>query len=122
MQVRVPVDVMILQSLSDGEHANPMRVRYLIRENHYPFTGWEREDMWSLDYVTQRMGELRKLGLLERVAPDDSGLYRITDLGHVVLQRWVRTNDKTFDLPDALNETEQVEPRVVNPDEIEPPE
>jgi len=119
MQIRVPVDVMILQTLSDGEHANPVRVRYLIEMNH-DLREWGRESLWSLDYVTQRMGELRNLGLLERVEPDDSGLYRISDVGRVVLLDWVENGVEEFDLPEAIDAAADVQERTVDADAITP--
>lgn len=120
MEIRVPVDIMILRALSDGEHANPVRVRYLLGKHHRDdLEEWPRVDgLWSLDYVTQRMGTLRRFELLERVPPDDSGLYRISDVGHVVLQRWLDTRKREFDLPDAIAATNDVEPRAVDPGEV----
>jgi len=119
MQIRVPVDVMILQTLSDGEHANPVRVRYLIETKHN-LGEWGRDGLWSLDYVTQRMGELRNIGLLERVEPDDSGLYRISDVGRVVLYDWVDRGAEEFHLPEAIDAAEDVDDRTVPADAITP--
>lgn len=121
MQIREPVDVMILQVLSDGEHANPVRTRHLIREQHGDDLGeWDRAEIWKLDYITQRMNELRKLELLERVPPDDSGLYKISDLGHVVLRRWVDTGEREFSFSDVVEERGDVTRDRVEPDAISP--
>lgn len=116
----MPVDVMILQVLTSGEQANPIRVRYQINEQHN-LNRWGKDD-WSLDYITQRMGTLRQFGLLERVPPDDSGIYRLTDTGRVVLQHWIETGETEFDVVEAHETAKEspvsgyVEPEAISPD------
>lgn len=122
MRLRVPVDVMILQVISDGQHANPIRVRYLIETKHGDRLRdlFDREEMWSLDYVTQRMGDLRGRDLLERVPPEDSGLYRITVMGHQVLENTIETRDPEFDYVELARKTsdeEEIE-NTIGPDSV----
>lgn len=61
----------------DGDAYNPVRARYEIRAR----LGLEADDIPTREYVAQIMARLRDLELLDRVPPDNSGLYRITDLG-----------------------------------------
>jgi len=125
MQLRVPIDLLILRVLSNGEQANPTRVGYLIERDHAEEVR-ERTpdgDMWSLDYVTQRMSTLRGLELLERVPPDDSSLYRISPLGHAALIHALDSGKREFSFRDLLDEVDadatvdELDP--VDPDRID---
>ena len=110
MKLRLPVDMLILQVLSDGEHANPIRVRFLVSEQHGDeIRNRLGKEMWSLDYITQRMSTLRRdLELLERVPPDDSGLYRISDLGHYALRHTIEEGDDEISIRELLEKSEEV--------------
>lgn len=113
--------MLILQVLSDGEHANPIRVHYLIREEHEEKIDHHLgKEMWSTDYVTQRMSDLRgDLELLDRVPPEGSGLYKISDLGHVALRHSLDNLDGEISIRELLELTERLDDRgPVPPDAI----
>lgn len=120
MKLRVPVDVMILQVISDGQHANPVRVRYLIEAKHRRRLGsiFDRDRIWTLDYITQRMGELRERDLLERVPPKDSGLYRITDLGYEVLAQTVDSGSPRFNYREMASTVRKAEMEKIEADDV----
>lgn len=75
---------------------NPKRVKYLIDEDHGDELAVRREDRepWTLDYVTQRMGDLRDVDLLERVPPADSGLYQISPIGVEALRHFLEEHER----------------------------
>lgn len=106
---------MILRAMADGRDVNPKRVRYLIEQEFGDELreDYDREEVWSLDYVTQRMAELRKnYELVDRVPPEDSGLYQINELGMIALSRVLEDGETEFSMRDLLEEAGDEEPRT----------
>lgn len=122
MRIREPLDVMILQVLSTGEQANPVRVRYLIDQQHGGnLAVWDREEMWQLDYITQRINKLRRLELLDRVPPENSALHQINERGYYVLSRWTEGGQRDFSASELGSiDEDDVDASRVPPDAITP--
>jgi len=119
MELRVPVEVVILRLLSDGEIANPVRMNYRIEKEHSQDLSESFEyDGWQVDYIQQRLSRLESLDLLEKVPPETSGLYRITDLGRAVLLNYLETGDPEFDYTDMVEKAKDVDRREVGQREL----
>ncbi|WP_411964505.1 ArsR family transcriptional regulator [Haloferax sp. YSMS24] len=72
MKLAVPTDFDILEALSDGRRNTAVNLSYILDKNR--------------SYINTRLPILADYGLLERVGPaPKSGLYEITDKGHVVV-------------------------------------
>jgi len=108
MKLRAPIDILILQVLSTGENANPVRARHMIERDHGDQISDHVGELWSLDYVTQRMSTLRGFELLERVPPEDSSLYRITPLGYAALDRVIDTGSTEFSFRELVAVLEEL--------------
>jgi len=96
MRLTEPVEIYILEVLADGDAYNPVRVVYQIKQRYEPSEEWGRE------YIGQRMSRLRDLELLERVPPDNSGLYEITELGGTALEIHKETGQTEFSFAELM--------------------
>ena len=104
MELSLPVDVYVLRVMSDGEPNNPVRVQHLIEERHGTelATEWDR-DPWTRAYISQVMTRLKDRELLARVPPENSGLYRITDLGYAALDAYLARGQTDFSFRELVD-------------------
>jgi hypothetical protein len=96
MRLTEPIEIWILDVMADGGAYNPVRVLYEIEQEH------DYSDDWGREYVGQRMARLRDLELLERVCPDNSGLYRISELGETALEVHRETGETEFSFAELM--------------------
>lgn len=86
MKLAVPTDFEILEALADGRRNTAVNLSYILDKNR--------------SYINTRLPILADYGLLVRVGPaPKSGLYEITEKGHVVLEHRdrYRTDGVDFD-------------------------
>jgi len=79
MKLRIPIDVVILKLLSDGEITTPLRTKWRVEQKHGNVLSREfrsyGSDGWGINYYQQRLSELEDDHLLEKLEPkDESGL------------------------------------------------
>lgn len=113
MELSLPVDVYVLRVMSDGDPTNPVRVRHLIDDRHADelATEWER-DPWTRAYISQVMTRLKDRELLERVPPENSGLYRITDLGYAALAAYQNAGRTEFSFRELIDLADDLDNRA----------
>lgn len=91
MKIRLPTDVDIMETLSDGKRNTAANLAYLIDK--------ERA------YINTRLPVLADYGLIERVGPaPNSGLYVMTDSGVSLLQRVRERQEDGVELRPAVDE------------------
>lgn len=120
MEIRVPIDVLVLQELSSGEHANPIRVRYLINRDHMADLRavFGVEEVWLTDYIQQRMSRFEGVDILDQVPPDTAGLYRISPAGHALLRMYLETEDTEFGYAEIMARADGVDTSRVERTEL----
>ena len=92
MKLAVPTDFEILEALSDGKRNTAANLSYILDKDR--------------SYINTRLPVLADYGLAERIGPaPNSGLYEITQKGHVVLDNREKYRDDDVDF-DALVEAE----------------
>lgn len=120
MELSLPADLYVLRVMSDGRTTNPVRVRHRIATEHADELAdeWQKEP-WTREYVSHVMARLKDRELLERVPPDNSGLYRITRLGHAALHEYRTHNQTTYSFRELLETADSLpeEPDPVPDDE-----
>ncbi|MFW6384657.1 MAG: ArsR family transcriptional regulator [Halodesulfurarchaeum sp.] len=92
MKLAVPTDFEILEALSDGRRNTAANLSYILDKDR--------------SYINTRLPVLADYGLTERIGPaPNSGLYEITEKGHVVLDNREKYREDDVDF-DALVDAE----------------
>ena len=90
MKLAVPTDFEILEALSDGKRNTAANLSYILDKDR--------------SYINTRLPVLADYGLVDRIGPaPNSGLYEITEKGHVVIEHQDKYREEDVDF-DALIE------------------